>query len=147
WLGYTDGSGTQDFYSYENQASIQAKVDTLKNGGFGAVGIWHLGIGYATNATPPDQLLQYVKQAVGGFVIPPDTIKPVVALISPANGDTVTGIITVNATATDNVSVASVQLLINGVVTATDNTSPYTFSWNTSGLSGSQTLAVKATDG
>lgn len=147
WLGYTDAGGTQHFYSYENQASIQAKVDTLKNGGFGGVGIWHLGIGYASNATPPDQLLQYVKQAVGGTMVPPDTIKPVVTLTSPANGDTVTGVKVITATATDNVGVAQVNFIINGVTAGTSTTPPYTFLWNASSLSGTQTLSVKATDG
>jgi len=80
------------------------------------------------------------------FLFVVDTIKPVVALIYPENGDTVAGIVTIYTTATDNIGVASVQLLVNGVITATDNTSPYTFSWNTSSLSGSQTLDVKATD-
>ena len=145
WLGYGG-----KFYTYENQASITAKVDTLKNGGFNGVNIYVLGYGYLTN--PPaghtsDELLQWVKAAVGGFVIPPDTIKPVVAISSPANGDTVTGTVTVNATASDNVSIASVQLLVNGVMTATDITAPYTFLWNASSLSGTQTLSVKATDG
>ncbi|HUL44373.1 MAG TPA: Ig-like domain-containing protein [Bacteroidota bacterium] len=148
WLGYTDGSGTKHFYSYENQASINAKVDTLINGGFSGVGVWHLGIGYASNANPPDQLLQWVKSAVGGAgTLPPDTIKPVVALTSPANGDSVAGNVTVNVTATDNVSIASVQLIVNGAVAATDFSAPYSFTWNTIGLNGPQTLAAKAIDG
>ena len=148
WLGYTDGNGTQHFYSYENQASILAKVDTLKNGGFGGVGVWHLGIGYATNANPPDQLLQWVKSAVGGSgTLPPDTVKPVVAMTYPTNGDSVAGTVTVNVTASDNVGIANVQLLVNGAVAATDFYSPYSFAWNTTGLSGIQTLAARATDG
>ncbi len=137
------------FYSYENATSLAAKVQYVRSKNTGGVGIWELWRGYLPNAPAgqKDPLLQALKSAVGGIVIPPDTIKPVVALTSPANGDTVTGTITVTANATDNVSVASVQLLVNGVVTATDNTAPYTFTWNATTLSGAQTLSAKATDG
>ncbi len=136
------------FYSYENAKSLAAKVQYVRSKNTGGVGIWELWRGWLPGAAAgqQDPLLQALKSAVGGIVLPPDTINPVVTLVSPANGDTVTGTITVTANATDNNSVASVQLLVNGVVTATDNTAPYTFSWNTSTLSGLQTLAVKATD-
>ncbi len=137
------------FYSYENATSLAAKVQYVRSKSIGGLGIWELWRGWLPNAAAGqhDPLLQELKAAVGGIIIPPDTIKPVVTLTSPANGDTVTGTVTVNATASDNVSVASVQLLVNGIVTATDNAAPYTFSWNASSLSGTQTLAVKATDG
>ena len=137
------------FYSYENATSLAAKVQYVRSKSIGGLGIWELWRGWLPNAAAGqhDPLLQELKAAVGGIIIPPDTIKPVVTLTSPANGDTVTGIITVTANATDNNIVASVQLLVNGIVTATDNAAPYTFSWNASSLSGTQTLAVKATDG
>ncbi len=138
----------KSFYSYENATSLAAKVQYARSKNIGGVGIWELWRGWLPNAPAGqhDPLLQALKSAVGGIVIPSDTIKPVVTLTSPANGDTVTGTITVTANATDNVSIASVQLLVNGVMTATGNTAPYTFTWNTTNLSGSQTLVVKATD-
>jgi len=74
WIGYDDAFG-KHYYTYENQLSIQVKVDTIKNGGFGGVGIWELFRGYVPGSNPPDELLQDVKQAVGGIAIQPDTTQ------------------------------------------------------------------------
>jgi GH18 family chitinase len=70
------------FHSYENQLSLRYKVDTLRNGGYGGAGIWELFRGYTANASPPDQLLQFLKAAVGGIVIPPDTTTAKTASIT-----------------------------------------------------------------
>jgi len=64
WFGYDDGAG-KHYFTYENRASIEAKVDTIRNGGFGGVGVWELFRGYVPNGTPPDELLQDLKHAVG----------------------------------------------------------------------------------
>ncbi|HUL44374.1 MAG TPA: glycoside hydrolase family 18 protein [Bacteroidota bacterium] len=63
WFGYDDGAG-KHYYSYENRASIQAKVDTIRNAGYGGVGIWELFRGYVPNGSPPDELLQDLKHAI-----------------------------------------------------------------------------------
>jgi hypothetical protein len=72
-----------------------------------------------------------------------DTQPPTVAVTSPGSGSTVTGVVPVNVTASDNVGVTRVDLLINGAVFATDTTSPYAFSWDSSSLSGA-TVSVSA---
>ena len=55
-----------------------------------------------------------------------DTTPPTVSLTTPANGDR-SGTVTITATATDNVGVAGVQFLVNGVpLGAEDTTAPYT---------------------
>lgn len=56
-----------------------------------------------------------------------DSAKPVAQLTSPANlADALTGTLTLQATATDNVGVASVEFQIDGVaIGAADTTSPY----------------------
>ena len=62
----------------------------------------------------------------------PDTTAPTVSVTAPANGATVTGTVTVSATASDNVGVAGVQFLLDGVnLGAEDTSSPYAVSWNT----------------
>lgn len=75
-----------------------------------------------------------------------DTTPPTVVIDSPANGATVTPSVTVTGTAFDNVSVASVQVSLDG---ATFQTASGTTSW-TDGLSslsgGSHTITAKATD-
>ena len=57
---------------------------------------------------------------------PADTRPPTVAITSPAAGSTVSGTVTVGATATDDVEVASVQFLLNGTnYGAPVTTAPY----------------------
>jgi hypothetical protein len=76
-----------------------------------------------------------------------DTTKPTTAITSPANNTTAIGIVTINATATDNIGVTKLELLIDGTLAATDTTSPYIYSINTTTLSeGNHTLTTRAYD-
>jgi len=61
-----------------------------------------------------------------------DTTSPSVSIASPANGSTVSGGVTVDVSATDNVGVSKVDLFINGILYASDSTGPYSFYWETS---------------
>ena len=78
-----------------------------------------------------------------------DTTPPTVSITAPASGAKVSGVVAVTASATDNVSVASVQFEIDGaVVGAADLAAPYAYSWDTSKSSnGPHTLTAIATDG
>ena len=65
----------------------------------------------------------------------PDTEAPVVALTAPANGAVISGTVSIEAIATDNVAVAGVQFQVNGSNQgAEDNLAPYSISWDVSGL-------------
>jgi hypothetical protein len=77
-----------------------------------------------------------------------DTTPPTVALTAPANGATVSGTISVTASASDNVGVVGVQFKRDGVNLGTEDlTSPYSTSWNTTSVSnGSYTLTAVARD-
>lgn len=78
---------------------------------------------------------------------PPDTTPPSVAMGTPASGATVSGTVSVTATATDNVGVTQVELFVNGVLYGTDTAAPYAFAWNTTPASnGSHTLTLAASD-
>jgi phosphatidylserine/phosphatidylglycerophosphate/cardiolipin synthase-like enzyme len=78
---------------------------------------------------------------------PPDTQAPVTSITAPASGATVSGTITVTATASDNVGVTRVELWVDGALATTDTASPYSFSWNTASLAnGSHTLQSRAYD-
>ncbi len=79
---------------------------------------------------------------------PADTTPPTVSLTSPSDGSTVTGTITVSATAADNVGVAYVVFKVDGVAIGPDDTtSPYSISWNTSAIGGgTHTIVAVATD-
>jgi hypothetical protein len=78
---------------------------------------------------------------------PPDTTAPVVSITAPAAGTTVTGTVSLSASATDNVGVTRVDFYVDGALLASDTTSPYAATWNTSGVAGgSHTLQASAVD-
>ena len=56
-----------------------------------------------------------------------DTTAPVVSITSPSNNTTLSGVISVSISASDNVDVSKVELYINGNLYASDSSSPYTF--------------------
>ncbi|MDY7226258.1 M20/M25/M40 family metallo-hydrolase [Hyalangium rubrum] len=76
-----------------------------------------------------------------------DTTPPMAAITAPAPGATVSGTTTAMANAADNVGVSRVDFLVDGALKGTDNTSPYTFAWDTTSVgNGSHVLVVKAYD-
>jgi hypothetical protein len=64
---------------------------------------------------------------------PPDTAAPSVSVTSPAAGATVSGSVTLAASASDNVGVVGVRFSVDGVaVGSEDTTVPYSVQWDTS---------------
>jgi Big-like domain-containing protein len=77
-----------------------------------------------------------------------DTTPPSVSLTAPANGALLAGTVTVTASATDDVGVASVEFLLDGQPGATVTTAPYGVTWDTSNVDdGTHVLTAVATDG
>ena len=64
-----------------------------------------------------------------------DTTAPVVTIQNPASGSTVTGTVTVAASATDNNKVAEISLAIDGRQVALSYGSSLSYSWNTGSTS------------
>lgn len=79
---------------------------------------------------------------------PPDTTPPSVSITAPQEGATVSGYaVPINVNAVDNVGVTKVELYIDSILVATDNSAPYAFTWNTLGGSdGPRRLTAKAFD-
>jgi hypothetical protein len=77
-----------------------------------------------------------------------DTTPPTTSVTTPANGATVSGTVTVNASASDNVGVTQMQLLIDGTLVASNtNSTALSFSWSTASVAnGSHTIVSKAFD-
>ncbi len=95
-------------------------------------------LGNPIEGTPDRGAFEY---ASGG------TTPPSVSLTAPAAGATVSGSATISATASDNTGVASVDFRVDGATIATDSTSPYSVSWNTTSASnGSHALTAVARD-
>ncbi len=76
-----------------------------------------------------------------------DTQAPATSITAPSNGGTVSGTTNVTATASDNVGVTRVEFWLDGALQATDTTSPYAWSWDTTTASnGTHSLQSKAYD-
>ncbi len=76
-----------------------------------------------------------------------DTTAPTVAVTAPTGGTTVSGAsVTVTASAADNVGVVGVQFKLDGITNlgAEDTTSPYSSTWNTTGLASGSSHALTA---
>ena len=70
-----------------------------------------------------------------------------VSITAPTNGATVSGQVSVLATATDSVSVTSVLLYVDGVLSGTGSGTPYSFKWDTTkAANGSHILEAQASD-
>ncbi|MGE5100731.1 MAG: S8 family serine peptidase [Deltaproteobacteria bacterium] len=86
-------------------------------------------------------------QAAVGSTTTADTQPPTVSISAPLASATVSGLVSVDVSATDNVGVAKVNLLINGSILATDTASPYAFSWDSTKVAnGSATITAVAYD-
>jgi Bacterial Ig domain len=77
-----------------------------------------------------------------------DTTPPTVSIIAPSSGATVSGNVTITATAADNVGVTNVVFIVDDINTVgSDNSSPYNYLLDTSALTdGSHTVKAVATD-
>jgi hypothetical protein len=77
-----------------------------------------------------------------------DTTAPTVSLTAPNGGATVSGTLTVSASASDDVAVAGVQFKLDGANLGAELTSsPYSISWNTkTAANSSHTLTAVARD-
>jgi subtilisin family serine protease len=76
-----------------------------------------------------------------------DTTSPTVTITSPANGATVTGNVSVLVNATDNVAVVKVELYVDGGLTSTSTSWPFTTKWNSKRAArGAHTLQAKGYD-
>ena len=76
-----------------------------------------------------------------------DTTAPTVDITNPSAGSTVATNVTVSANANDNVGVVKNELYVDGVLTATATTAPFTTKWNSrKAKSGAHVLQCKAYD-
>jgi hypothetical protein len=82
-----------------------------------------------------------------GGAAQPDTVLPQTSITAPANASTVSGTVTVTATATDASGVSRVKFWIHGALKGSDTTAPYTYAWDTTAAANaSHSLVSKAVD-
>ena len=78
---------------------------------------------------------------------PTDITNPVVEAISPEHGSTVSGVITIEVEASDDVGVAYVEFIATTTLLATIETPPYTITWDTTTIEDTNiAMIVKAYD-
>lgn len=88
-----------------------------------------------------------VAATMAATLITADTASPVVSVDTPLGASSVSGLVTVGVTATDNVGVSRVELRVNGALLATDTSAPYTFSFDSAVLrNGTVSLVATAYD-
>ncbi|MEJ8820088.1 Ig-like domain-containing protein [Lacibacter sp. H407] len=76
-----------------------------------------------------------------------DITPPAAKITSPGNSATASGTITIATEATDNIGIASVKLMVDGVAKDSLKAAPYNFSWNASSVAdGTHTLTAVARD-
>jgi len=76
-----------------------------------------------------------------------DAVPPTVTLTAPLDGASVNGLLTVSATASDNVGIDRVEFLLDGALLQTDAAAPYSISWDSStSANGNHVLQARALD-
>jgi glucose/arabinose dehydrogenase/peptidoglycan/xylan/chitin deacetylase (PgdA/CDA1 family) len=86
-----------------------------------------------------------VEVRAAGSGIPGEVIPPVVQFLTPSNNQTVSGIVNITATSSDNVAVTYVFYAVDGSpITGQLTTAPYAYAWNTNTVSNGPHL-LKAT--
>lgn len=85
-----------------------------------------------------------------GLSLTVDTAQPSVSVTNPTAGLSISrgSTVPINVNATDASPITKVEILVDGVIKTTLTTAPpYTYSWNTTGLSlGAHTIQARATD-
>ena len=143
-----NSTSTNQLWPYANEQMWAAKMQAYSentvsgNRGFAALA--------GTSTTPlTDYIWGYLGNPKPNIYGPGsgDTTPPTASITSPSAGASVTGTVSVTASATDNVGVTKVEFYVNGALQATDTAAPYLYSWNTTGLAaGTYTLMAKAYD-
>jgi hypothetical protein len=76
-----------------------------------------------------------------------DAAAPTVRVTAPANGTTVSGVVSITAAATDDVRVEKVDFWIDGALRAIDRTASYSYSWDSRTVpAGAHTIEARAYD-
>src|SRR2546421_274007 len=121
---------------FRNKGFISGGNDYAINRGLAIAGVAYLG------AAPDLAAHEYE-----GSAPPAATTPPTVALTAPPLGQTVAGVVTLRATASDNVGVTRIDYMQDGQVLGALSPAAMTFSWNTAAVSnGAHTLTARAYD-
>ena len=146
WINGFDPS-TGAFIGTVNDASGQA---------IATPGLWGIafGNGSSNQKTGTLYFAAGISSQAGGLygridpgATPPDVVAPTVSLTAPAAGATVSGTVTVTASATDDVGVTAVTFFAGSTQIGMASAAPYSASWDTTkAANGTVSLTAQATD-
>ncbi len=147
---------------YTDGNSVRAQVQNSKTGQYlNSLGQWQSDQTWALNLTDTSisgdgevgvgRLPSYVGTTyVDDFFYAPVLLEsqpPTVTINTPSAGATVSGVVPVQVTATDDTSVTRVELYVDNVLRAVQNAASYVWSFDTTEVAnGTHTLTVKAYD-
>jgi hypothetical protein len=132
-----------DGSSFTQIANIGANVINYYDGGLNSSTIYYYRVIAYNGAgdSSPSNTASATTQA-------PDLTAPTVNITKPLNGAKISSRVDVQASASDNVGVARVEFYIDGKLSATDSSAPYTYRWNVNRKisNGTHTIMAKAYD-
>jgi chitodextrinase len=134
WVNYQNGATATP-----NTISLSAGSHTIKLiGTKPGVSVDRVILASDTSCTPT---------GTGDSCASGDSTPPTVSVTAPSNNASVSGNVTLSASASDASGIASVKFLVDGTTVSTDTSSPYGFTWNSAGVSnGAHTIKAQATD-
>src|SRR5262249_39834073 len=152
WSAATDNVGVDHYNLYRSTVSGFTPSPANKIGQ--TTGTTYTDVGLASGTYYSLVIAQDLAGNVGaatneaGASVSGDVTAPSVSITAPASGATVSASVNVTADASDNVGVAGVQFLLDGIpLGAEDSIAPYTISWaTTSTTNGAHTLTARARD-
>jgi chitodextrinase len=151
WTASTDSVGIAGYKVFRNAAQVAtSSTATCSDNGLAPSTTYSYAVtafDTAGNTSALSASVNVTTQGPGG----PDTTPPTVSIVSPAQHGTVSGTVTVTASATDSVGVVGVQFMLDGANLGVELTAPpYAVSWNTAATSqiadGTHTLTATARD-
>lgn len=140
---YRDGSGAAVVETYEisgmgHAVAVDPQFNLPGGAACGSTG------SYFTDAN----ICAVYQQELFFGLLATDNTPPSVQLTAPADGATVSGSITLSATASDDQGVARVEMLIDGALVGTDTAAPYDVAWSSASVQdGTHTVTARAADG
>jgi hypothetical protein len=145
WSASTDNVGVTSYSLVRNDITVG-----------GSTSFYTTGTSYVDTATDPNHVYCYTVAAVDAValqsrvaVIRVSANLPIIDIVTPNDGATVSGTVSVAVDAWANAGVTRVELYVDGNLTSTATTTPFTTSWNAGNrrvARGRHTLQCKAYD-
>lgn len=147
WTASTDNVGVAGYKIFRggSQIATTKAVTTYQSTGLAASSTYTYAI--AAFDAAGNVSMESSSTSAKTLAVPADTTPPTVSITNPVSSSSIPNPLTVTMNASDNVGVTKVELYIDGTLTRTMTTPPYSFTLTTTTLAlGAHTLNGKAYD-